>query len=145
MLPPSFLGVGPQGFDQKGMGREHCSTLHSGAGGAQDWGKCLAEELLSLKGSSHLEKPGCCLHRLLAVSCIVERQAVLQPLHAFPPERRSEEFPWWWHGLGRVWTGPPCHTVAALLSFPLGLPGCRYSTQRVGRGRCLPTPSPDPS
>lgn len=70
MLPPSFLGVGPQGVDQKGMGQGHSSTIPNGAlaGGVQDWGKCLAEETLSLKSSSHLEKPGCGLHRLLAVS-----------------------------------------------------------------------------
>lgn len=35
----------------------------------------LAEEPLGLKTSSQLEKPGCGLHSLLAVSCAEERQA----------------------------------------------------------------------
>lgn len=98
----------------------------------------LAEEPLGLKTSSQLEKPGCALHSLLAVSCAEERQAEVQPSSAFPPEQRGKEV----SGSGMAGEGvdrgslPP---VATLLSFPLGLPNCRYSNQRVGRrGRPLP-------
>ena len=51
----------------------------------------LAEEPLSLKTSSQLEKLGCGLHSLLAVSCTGERQAELQLSSAFPPEHRAKE------------------------------------------------------
>lgn len=61
MLPPFFLGVGPQGFDQKGMDKGHSSTLLNKR--ATSLGACLAEEPPSLKSPSHLEELGLCLRR----------------------------------------------------------------------------------
>ena len=49
------------------------------------WGKCAAEELLSLRSVPPLEEPRCSLHRLLVVFlCSWEKQAALQPSTSRP-------------------------------------------------------------
>ena len=73
--------AGAAEFSQGGIGRRGPRLGEVG----------LAEEPLSLKTSSQLEKPGCGLHSLLAVSCTGERQAELQLSSAFPPEHRAKE------------------------------------------------------
>lgn len=78
-----FLGVGPQGFllERYRQGAQLNFTQWGISRMGTRLGKCLAEELLNLKSSSYLEKPGCCLHRLLSSS---------HP-PTFPPEQEGKE------------------------------------------------------